>query len=491
MIVSLVVAVLLVGSGMYVLENSGFRPVQTKICKLLDWQMDAYAVMIDNQEVAVVEAEDTVASAWNQAVAILNSGDVQYHIFDAYQLVQTTAKPSEFVDEASLEQPFEEYLEQNLSNYTIVGYTLQLGDLSFVFQTQEEIYQLFCRLAENCLGDGYQVACEEIEEGQPVYQIQETEAEISVQSAEAESDVETELLGLELPYDITYQMIYTRSEDMTSVDEAFEACVAESVVEKEYTVESGDSLIYIAKKNDLTMDELLALNPGLTVDSTIMAGDVFCVQASEPKIAVYQVVREVYDRYDDPPIEYVYDDTKYTNYYEVLDEGKQALVRVEDVVTYNGTNEVSREQVEAETLEEAKVKKIRVGTMALPQFIWPTHGVITTEYGLTWDEVRSGVMHYGLDIANSSGTYIYASAGGEVIRAGWYSSYGYCVMIDHHNGFVTLYGHCRSIDVSVGQWVNQGDLIARMGTTGWSSGNHCHFEIIYNGTCINPRRYLN
>ena len=99
-------------------------------------------------------------------------------------------------------------------------------------------------------------------------------------------------------------------------------------------------------------------------------------------------------------------------------------------------------------------------------------------------------MHYGLDIANRSGTYIYSSAAGKVIRAGWYGSYGYCVIIDHQNGFQTLYGHCSSLDVSVGQWVEQSQLIARMGTTGKSSGNHCHFEIIYYGTKINPYKYL-
>lgn len=496
--VSLAVVLCIVGMGIYVLNASAYQPLQDKVCRLMNWEMQAYEVVVNNKKVGIVENADVASEAWNEAVSSLNSGETKYHIYSDYQVVQTTAKPSEFSDKAQLEQPFEAYLNENISNYTVTGYTLQIGDLSFVFQTKEEIYELFERLAQNCLGNEAAVTCSGIQDGQPVYTLEKTvtvsdaaELKNNAGSAVESSDTESsELLRVEVPYTVGYQMIYTREQDLTTVDAAFEVCTGESVVEKEYTVTSGDSLSYIARKNDLSIDELLALNPGYTISSMIHAGDIFCVQASEPNVAVYRVMREVYERYDDPPIEYQYDDTKYTNYYKVIDEGKKAKVKVEDLVSYDGEIEVKREEISTEVLEEPEVQVVVRGTMPLPQFIWPTHGIITTNFGLTWDEFRNGQMHYGLDIANRAGTYIYSSAAGKVIRAGWYGSYGYCVIIDHQNGFQTLYGHCSSLDVSVGQWVEQSQLIARMGTTGKSSGNHCHFEIIYYGTKINPYKYL-
>ena len=95
-----------------------------------------------------------------------------------------------------------------------------------------------------------------------------------------------------------------------------------------------------------------------------------------------------------------------------------------------------------------------------------------------------------LDIANSYSTAIYAADGGTVTLAGWYGGLGYCVKIDHGNGFVTTYGHNSSLLVSVGQHVYKGQQIARMGSTGISSGPHCHFAVTRNGTLVDPLNYL-
>ena len=98
--------------------------------------------------------------------------------------------------------------------------------------------------------------------------------------------------------------------------------------------------------------------------------------------------------------------------------------------------------------------------------------------------------HSGIDIANSYGTDIVASDGGIVIYAGWMSGYGYLVQIDHQNGYVTYYGHNSSLLVSVGDKVYKGQHIAEMGSTGRSTGNHCHFEVRYNGERQNPLDYV-
>ena len=112
-------------------------------------------------------------------------------------------------------------------------------------------------------------------------------------------------------------------------------------------------------------------------------------------------------------------------------------------------------------------------------------GPITSGFGMRW-----GRMHEGIDIAGSSGTPIHAAAAGTVIVAGWSGGYGNLVVIDHGNGISTAYGHNSSLAVSVGQSVGQGSVIAGMGTTGHSTGVHCHFEVRVNGAATDPLGYL-
>lgn len=99
-------------------------------------------------------------------------------------------------------------------------------------------------------------------------------------------------------------------------------------------------------------------------------------------------------------------------------------------------------------------------------------------------------MHKGIDISGSYGAPIYAADGGTVTYSGWMSGYGYLVIITHNNGYTTYYGHNSKLLVSNGTKVYKGQQIAKMGSTGRSTGNHCHFEIRYNGSTVNPLNYL-
>jgi murein DD-endopeptidase MepM/ murein hydrolase activator NlpD len=117
--------------------------------------------------------------------------------------------------------------------------------------------------------------------------------------------------------------------------------------------------------------------------------------------------------------------------------------------------------------------------------IWPARGTVTSEYGNRW-----GRLHAGIDIANATGTPIWAAKSGTVIQAGTMSGYGNVVIIDHGGGFTTLYGHQSRIAVRNGQSVTQGSVIGYIGSTGHSTGPHLHFETRVNGSPQNPRRYL-
>ena len=98
--------------------------------------------------------------------------------------------------------------------------------------------------------------------------------------------------------------------------------------------------------------------------------------------------------------------------------------------------------------------------------------------------------HSGVDLAADYGDPIYAAAAGTVTYAGWMQGYGNTVIINHGGGISTLYGHCQSVNVSVGESVSQGDVIAYCGSTGNSTGPHCHFEVRENGEPVNPLSYL-
>lgn len=123
------------------------------------------------------------------------------------------------------------------------------------------------------------------------------------------------------------------------------------------------------------------------------------------------------------------------------------------------------------------------------QFGWPTSGMFISQY---FGSTSFNPWHTGLDLDARSGWDIFASDSGSVTTAsyGWGGGYGNHVIIDHGNGYQTLYGHLSSLDVSVGQSVSKGQRIGTMGSTGWSTGPHLHFEIRYNGSYLNPLNYL-
>jgi murein DD-endopeptidase MepM/ murein hydrolase activator NlpD len=118
-------------------------------------------------------------------------------------------------------------------------------------------------------------------------------------------------------------------------------------------------------------------------------------------------------------------------------------------------------------------------------FAWPLSGPITSPFGMRW-----GTLHPGIDIGVPTGTPIHAAGSGTVIWCGWMSGYGNLVMIDHHNGLATLYGHQSRIAVSCNQQVSTGETIGYVGCTGFCTGPHLHFEVRLNGTPVDPLGYL-
>ncbi|WP_434756837.1 M23 family metallopeptidase [Borrelia puertoricensis] len=125
-------------------------------------------------------------------------------------------------------------------------------------------------------------------------------------------------------------------------------------------------------------------------------------------------------------------------------------------------------------------------------FLFPTQGIITSGYGYRPDPFTKIIsFHNGIDIANVANTPIFATKEGIVVTAGFsVGGYGKYIIISHNNGFQTLYAHLGSFAVKVGQKVSRGQIIGRMGSTGYSTGNHLHFTIFKDGKTGNPMKYL-
>ncbi|HVM32307.1 MAG TPA: M23 family metallopeptidase [bacterium] len=123
--------------------------------------------------------------------------------------------------------------------------------------------------------------------------------------------------------------------------------------------------------------------------------------------------------------------------------------------------------------------------------IWPVKGWVTSGFGKRMNPLTGEPgRHMGVDIANEVNTPIHATADGLVTYAGWESGYGRVVVIEHGYGFSTRYGHCNRVEVKVGDEVKRGQVIGYMGSTGMSTGSHCHYEVRIHGVPVDPMPYL-
>ena len=244
----------------------------------------------------------------------------------------------------------------------------------------------------------------------------------------------------------------------------------------DYAVEAGD--IYDESNSEIAEE--------------IATGDTVCIHRTTEPIAVTMKergrIREV--------VEFKTVKKESDKYYKgdtyVEQEGRDGYQTFEGTITKEGGVEVSREGEIIEERPKVQNKIILVGTAERPKtaptgtYAMPIERyTLTSGYGPRW-----GRSHTGIDMAAPTGTPIYATDGGTVIRAGYYGGYGNCIDIDHGNGRVTRYGHCSKLLVNVGEKVYQGQNIALCGSTGNSTGPHLHFEVILNGSTVDPQPIL-
>ncbi len=284
------------------------------------------------------------------------------------------------------------------------------------------------------------------------------------------------------------------SELSGDLDEAASLLTSNTVEAVTYTVQSGDTAGAIAQRQGMELSALMAMNPGVNADQ-LSIGQELTVSQSVPYLGVRTVDRVTYRETVAPPVEYVDDENMYEGDTKVLDPGAEGANLVTARITYLSGVEEARQITSSQELVAPKTKVVAQGTKPRPKtmpkgyFIWPVSGRITSRFGGR-SIFGSYNYHGAIDIAVPHGTSIKAADGGTVTTATTKGSYGKYIIIDHGGGKSTLYAHNSQLLVSAGDKVYQGQVIARAGSTGRSTGPHCHFEVRIGGQQVNPLSYL-
>lgn len=293
--------------------------------------------------------------------------------------------------------------------------------------------------------------------------------------------------------DVRIENVYN-DETLMTMDELRQKLTANKTGDTTYTVRQGDTFNGIAYANNMSISELKALNPGININR-LMIGDVLNVKKLIPLLSVTTVEDVTYSEAIECPVETVEDSSIYKGSSKIKVQGVEGEASVHAKITYTNGYEDSREILSSETVREPTTTIKAIGTKERPKtasygtYSWPIYGRITSYFGGRYI-FGSYSYHSGIDISASYGAAICAADGGTVTFSGWKGSYGKLVIITHDNGTQTYYGHNSSLLVSSGQKVYKGQQIAKAGSTGRSTGTHCHFEIRVNGTSVNPLSYL-
>lgn len=290
---------------------------------------------------------------------------------------------------------------------------------------------------------------------------------------------------------LKYESAMVKPEEVQDVDAAVANIVKGRGEEREYTIQKGDTLWDIALKEDVDVTDIQSANPKLDVNK-IKPGQVIKLSETVPYVNV-ELVADIKSNESIPySTSSVIDKTMAKGKTKIEQQGRNGISSIEKTVTILNDDIVSENVTKSTVVTPAVNRIIASGSKvnvslyaATGRFMLPSRGMISSPFGRRW-----GKMHEGVDIAAPRGTTIVAADSGKVAYAGWRNGYGLCVMINHGHGLQTLYGHASKLYVKVGQSVKKGQKIAAVGSTGHSTGPHCHFEVRKNGSPVNPLKYV-
>ncbi|MFH1252957.1 MAG: M23 family metallopeptidase [Candidatus Uhrbacteria bacterium] len=259
-----------------------------------------------------------------------------------------------------------------------------------------------------------------------------------------------------------------------------QASVAKRTETENYIVQEGDVLGSIAEKFSLKLNTLLWAN-NLTYRSTIKPGQELVILPADGityKIKNGDTISSIIKKYGSSEDKIL----AFNNLASASD------LKIGETLVLPDAEPLKTATVQY----AAPVTKIFTGGSSAPaaatgSWVWPTDGCYITVYFNQWYLYG---LHKGLDVDGDYSSNIYATRGGTVTRSGWFDGYGNSIDINHGDGYVTRYGHASKLFVSAGDTVSAGEVIAKVGTTGKSTGTHLHFEVMNDGTKVNPLNFI-
>ena len=279
------------------------------------------------------------------------------------------------------------------------------------------------------------------------------------------------------------EKIYTNSKDLSAY-----LLYGDKFQERKVKVKSGDSIESLAFDNEISVQEFLIFNPQYTSrENLLVPGTDVTISNVDPKIQIVVETYEVVDKETKFQVVEQYDSSLTKGSVVVKQEGQNGLERVtQNVKSMNGVISYV-DPVDKEVIKSPVSKIVNIGTKYVPNigstgsWGWPTNSgyTISSYYGYR-TFAGSREFHNALDIAGTGyGSNIYAANNGVIEIRAYNSSYGNYIMINHNNGYYSLYAHMSSFasGLSVGSTVSRGQVIGYVGSTGRASGPHLHFEI--------------
>ncbi|MDF2724047.1 MAG: family metallopeptidase [Paenibacillus sp.] len=391
---------------------------------------------------------------------VLNSDEVAYKPEKAYKIQSD--------DEAALAR-----LDGLLKAHAVGVQMMVDGKLVGIVKDKETAEDVLNRIKDKYIpkkSDGSRVS---ILSAPPVPQVGET----VIQSVDFVEKVELNIADI-------------KPEDLMSPDTLVTKLQTGDVAPSKYTVVKGDCVGCIAKNLGISKQLIYEKNPWIQ-DDKIKIGDVLDVTMLKPALTVQTVELAVESQEIQYDTIYEKDDTMRAGQVQQTKPGQNGLKNVTFQITKANGYMTDQELIKEEIVQQPVPAYAKKGTKVIlgegsGKFIWPVVGAKLSDYfGMRW-----GKMHKGVDITGNKN--IMASDNGVVTYTGNSGDgYGNKVVIDHKNGYVTIYGHLSTIGTSKGKVVEKGEKIGIMGSTGDSTGVHLHFEIQRNGVAENPLKFLN
>ena len=465
---------------------------------------ESYMVVLNGTELGYVSdkavAEEALLGARND---INNDNDGFAFVSSELSFREETVEV-ELLKEADMQSSMYNVLSDAVQvvDDSTTAYTVRIDDFTLVLESKDDVVELLERVKDKYSNNSEQFSIELVEDKSGVYTSYKTrfvsadvtinEAAMVLSSANSEDkagEVEADeivyadgVLSVDFCENIEIIPTKVSVDNIVSVDDAYELITKEHDERGTYTIVYGDCLSSIATKHGLTLQQLLDLNEGFTVNTAIFAGDVVTVTVPASELSVVVIEEQSYDEEYSAPVTYVDNNSWYRGTEKVKSEGSKGSRSVVALVTYVNGKETKREIIYQVVTKEATPKVVERGTLTPPTFIKPVNcSIITNGYKAS---------HLAIDWGVRLGTPVKASCAGTVIMAGWFGNCGYTVKIQHPNGMVTQYSHLSSISVSYGQYVNQGQVIAYSGASGRVTGPHLHFAMYKNGVAVNPLSYV-